>query len=86
MKVEYEDDLTLMLLCSLPNSYTNFRDTVINSRNTLTVNEALAKLCTLTRMKKMMSLDSSSSSHFEGLYVRSRTKDKTQNMKIGTKV
>jgi hypothetical protein len=40
MEVQYEkEDLGLMLLCSLPSSYTNFRDNILYSRDTLTLNE-----------------------------------------------
>ena len=38
MEVKYdEDDLWLILLCSLPSSYTTFRDTTLYSRDTLTL-------------------------------------------------
>ena len=42
MEVEYDDeDLGLLLLCSLPSSYASFRDTILLSRDELT----LAKVC-----------------------------------------
>jgi hypothetical protein len=40
MKVKYEDeDLALLLLVSLLSSFTNFRDTIYISRDTLTLTE-----------------------------------------------
>ena len=40
LEIKYEEeDLGLMLLCSLPNSYATFRDTILYNRDTLTLNE-----------------------------------------------
>ena len=45
LEVKYEEeDLRLMLLCSLPNSDANFRDTILYSRDTLTLNEVYGAL------------------------------------------
>ena len=44
--------LELMLLCSLPNSFTNFRDTILYSRDTLTLNEVYETLFTKEKMKQ----------------------------------
>jgi hypothetical protein len=45
MQVQYEDeDLGLILLCSLPSSFANFRDTILYSRDTLMVNEVYEAL------------------------------------------
>ena len=42
MEITYEDeDLGLLLLCSLPSSYASFRDTILLSRDELT----LAEVC-----------------------------------------
>ena len=81
MEVKYEEeDLSLMLLCSLPSSYTNFRDTILYSRDTLTLNEVYEALHSKEKMKLMVSNDgSSSSSQAEGLSVRGRAKDKNPN-------
>src|ERR1043165_1392335 len=74
MEVKYEEeDLGLMLLCSLPSSYTNFRDTILYSRDTLTFNEVYEALHSKKKMKLMVSGDGSSSSQTEGLSVRGRT-------------
>ena len=38
MEVDYDDeDLALILLCSLPSSFTNFRDTLLYNHDTLTL-------------------------------------------------
>src|SRR5438105_4293391 len=45
MEVKFDDeDLALMLLCSLPSSYLNFRDTILYSHDTLTVSEVYEAL------------------------------------------
>ena len=39
MEVKYDDeDLSLVLLCLLPSSYSTFKDTILYSRDTLTLN------------------------------------------------
>ena len=73
-----------MLLCSLPSSYTNFRDTILYSRDTLTLNEVYEALNSKEKMKLMVPHDGSSSSQAEGLSVRGRTKEKnSHNANIG---
>ena len=49
LEVKYEEDLGLMLLCSLPNSYATFRDMILYSLDTLTLNEVYMRLCFLRR-------------------------------------
>ena len=39
LEVKYEEDVGLLLLCSLPNSYATFKYTILYSRDTLTLNE-----------------------------------------------
>jgi hypothetical protein len=72
MEVKYEEeDLGLILLCSLPSSYSNFRDTILYSRDTLTLNEVFEALQAKEKMKRMVSPESSNS-QAEGLFVRGR--------------
>ena len=50
MEVKYDDeDLALLLLVSLPNSFSNFCDTIILSRTELTVAEVYETLLTRGR-------------------------------------
>jgi hypothetical protein len=45
IEADYKDkDLGLILLCSLPSSFANFKDTILYSRDTLTVNEVYEAL------------------------------------------
>jgi hypothetical protein len=58
MEVKYgEEDLGLILLCSLPSSYSNFRDTILYSRDTLTLNEVYEALHAKEKMKEMVSAE-----------------------------
>ena len=62
MEVKYGDeDLGLILLCSLPSSYSKFRDTILYSGDTLTLNEVYKALHAKEKMKEMVSAESSSS-------------------------
>ncbi|KAG8475529.1 hypothetical protein CXB51_032298 [Gossypium anomalum] len=52
MEVQYDkEDLGLILLCSLPPSYSTFRDTILYSRESLTVNEVYDSLTSYDKMK-----------------------------------
>ncbi len=79
MEVKYDDeDLSLILLCSLPTSFANFRDTILYSHDTLTLKEVYEALHAKEKMKQMVSTDGSTSNG-EGLIVRGRTKEKNSH-------
>ena len=70
LEVKYEaEDLGLMLLCSLPNSYATFRDTILYSRDTLTLNEVYEALFSKEKMKQLIVRPKV---HRDSLLVRSR--------------
>ena len=55
MEVKCEEEyLGLMLLCSLPNSYATFRDTILYSHDTLTLNEVYEALFSKETMKQLI--------------------------------
>ena len=55
LEVKYEEeDLGLMLLCALPNSYVIFKDTILYSRDTLTLNEVYKALFSKEKMKQLI--------------------------------
>ena len=55
MEVKYkEEDLGLMLLCSLPNFYVPFSNTILYSRDTLTLNEVYEALFSNEKMKQLI--------------------------------
>jgi len=70
--------LGLILLCSLHSSYANFRDTILYSRDTLTMNDVYEALQAKERMKQMVSSEGSTSNG-EALSVRGRTHKKSNN-------
>jgi len=79
MEVHFVDeDLGLLLLCSLPSSYANFRDTILLSRDELTLSKVYEALQSKEKMKGMVQSDGSSSMG-EALHVRGRTEHKTYN-------
>ena len=78
MEVKYDDeDLGLLLLCSLPNSYANFRDTILLSRDELTLKEVYEALQSREKMKVMVQNDVTSSSKGEALHVRGKTENRS---------
>lgn len=79
MEVQYDDeDLGLLLLCSLPSLFANFQDTILLSRDELTLAEVYEALQTREKMKGMVQSDVSSSKG-EALQVRGRSEQKTHN-------
>lgn len=75
MDVKYEDDdLTLFLLSSLPDSYSNFRDTIMYSRDTLVLDEVITALDSKEKMKQIT--NGGSEVKAEGLNVRGRLFEK----------
>ena len=67
IEVKYnEEDLGLILLCSLPSLYTTFRDTILYSHDTLTLEEVFDALYSKEKMKKLVV---GSKAHAEGLIV-----------------
>ncbi|KAG8481224.1 hypothetical protein CXB51_025964 [Gossypium anomalum] len=70
MEVQYnKEDLGLILLCSLPPSYSTFRDTILYSRESLTVDEVYDSLTSYDKMKHLVVKPDSQG---EGLIVRGR--------------
>ena len=77
MEVEYDDqDLGLLLLCSLPSSYVSFRDTILLSRDELTLAEVCEALQSREKMKGMVQADGSSS-RGDALHVRGRSEHRS---------
>ncbi|KAG8472622.1 hypothetical protein CXB51_034312 [Gossypium anomalum] len=70
MEVQYDkEELGLILLCSLPPSYSTFRDTILYSRESLTVDEFYDSLTSYDKMKHLVVKPDSQG---EGLIVRER--------------
>ena len=79
MEVKYDnEDLALILLVSLPNSFVNFRDTLLYSRDELTLAEVYEALQQREKMKSMVQAEGSSSKA-EALQVRGRTENRNNN-------
>ncbi|KAK1649736.1 hypothetical protein QYE76_067541 [Lolium multiflorum] len=79
MEVKYDDeDLALILLVLLPNSFANFRDTLLYSRDELTLVEVYEALQQREKMKSMVHAEGSSSKA-EALQVRGRTENRNNN-------
>jgi hypothetical protein len=52
MEISYDDeDLGLLLLCSLPSSFANFRDTILYNHDELTLHEVCEALAQKEKMK-----------------------------------
>ncbi|KAG8494480.1 hypothetical protein CXB51_011893 [Gossypium anomalum] len=76
MEVQYDkEDLGLILLCLLPPSYSTFRDTILYSRESLTVDEVYNSLTSYDKMKHLVVKPDSQG---DGLIVRGR-KDRNAN-------
>lgn len=74
MEVKYnEEDLGLILLCSLPASYTTFRDTVLYSRDTLTIDEVYDALFSKEKMKHLVN---GSETQGDSLIIRGRIRER----------
>ena len=79
VEVNYDDeDLGLLLLCSLPSSYASFRDTILLSRDELTLAEVCEALQSREKMKSMVQSEASSSKG-KALHVRGSSEEKTYN-------
>lgn len=63
-----EEDLGLILLCSLSPSYVTFRDTIFYNRDTLTIDEVYNALYFNKKMKHLVK----SKTHVEGFVIRER--------------
>ena len=74
LEVKYEEeDLGLMLLCSLPNSYATFRDKILYSRDTLILNEVHEALFSKEKMKQLIVRPEA---HGDSLFVCGRPQEK----------
>jgi hypothetical protein len=76
MEVKYEDEDLGLLLCSLPSSFANSRETILYSRDTLMVNKVYEALQAKEKMKQMVSSDASNA---EALSVHGRTQNKSND-------
>jgi hypothetical protein len=80
MEVKFDDeDLALLLLCSLPASYNNFRDTILYSHDELTVAKVYEALTTKEKMRQMVNSEDATGSSGEALNVRGHTEQKKSN-------
>ncbi|KAG8503196.1 hypothetical protein CXB51_001204 [Gossypium anomalum] len=77
IEVQYDkEDLGLILLCSLPPSYSTFRDTILYSRESLTVDEVYDSLTSYDKMKHFVVKPDSQG---ESLIARGRQDQNTDN-------
>ena len=77
-----EEDLGLILLCSLPPSYSNFKDPILYSCETLTLDEIYDALFSKEKIKHLMVR---SEAQAEGLVVKGRTHKKDFGGVVGDK-
>ncbi|CAD6339232.1 unnamed protein product [Miscanthus lutarioriparius] len=81
MEVKYDDeDLGLFyryVLCQI--QYANFRDTILLSRDELTLKEVYEALQSREKMRGMVQNDGTSSSKGDALHVRGRTENRSSN-------
>ena len=68
-----EEDLGLMLLCPLPKSYATFRDMILYSHDTLTLNEVYEALFSKEKLKQLIG---GPEAHEDSLFVRGRPQEK----------
>jgi hypothetical protein len=79
MEVKYEDeDLGLLLLCSLPSSFTSFRDTILLSHDELTISDVYEALQSREKMKGMV-YSNGPSSKGDALQLRGRPEQRSSN-------
>jgi hypothetical protein len=81
MEVKFDDeDLVLvLLLCPLPASYNNIRDTILYSHDELIMTEAYEALTTKEKMRQMVNSEDVTGSSGEALNVCGRTEQKKSN-------
>ena len=83
MEVKYdEEDLGLILFYSVPPSYSNFKDYILYSRETLTLDEVYDALFSKEKMKHLVVR---SEAQVEGLVVQWRTHKKNFGSVVGYK-
>jgi hypothetical protein len=77
MEVKFDDeDLALLLLCSLPALFSNFRDTILYSCDTLTIAKVYEALTAKEKMRHMVNSEDAVGSSGEALYVCGRSEQK----------
>jgi hypothetical protein len=80
MEVKFDDeDLDLLLMCSLPTSYNNFRDTILYSHDELTMAEVYEALTPKEKMRQMVNSEDDVGSSEEALNVCGCTEQKKSN-------
>jgi hypothetical protein len=83
MEIDYDDeDLCLILLCSLPSSFTNFRDTFLYDHDTLTLDQVSVAFHAKEKMKHVVSSEGSASNG-AALSVCGRIENKPNNSNRG---